>query len=49
MALAEPLLRDQIVTAEGDVTAINVVLQYPQKGFSEVPEAPGSRGRRESG
>jgi predicted RND superfamily exporter protein len=39
VALAEPLLRDQIVTAEGDVTAINVVLQYPQKGFSEVPEA----------
>ena len=39
VALAEPLLRDQIVTAEGDVTAVNVVLQYPQKGFSEVPEA----------
>ncbi len=39
VALAEPLLRDQIVTADGDVTAINVVLQYPQKGFSEVPEA----------
>ncbi|HSG97684.1 MAG TPA: MMPL family transporter, partial [Woeseiaceae bacterium] len=39
VALAEPLLRDQIVTADGGVTAVNVVLQYPQKGFTEVPEA----------
>ncbi len=29
IALAEPLLRDQIVTRDGDVTAVNVVLQYP--------------------
>ena len=39
VALAEPLLRNQILTADGEVTAINVVLQYPEKGFMEVPEA----------
>jgi predicted RND superfamily exporter protein len=39
VALAEPLLRNQILTADGDVTAINVVLQYPERGFMEVPEA----------
>ena len=39
VALAEPLLRDQILTADGGVTAINVVLQYPEKAFTEVPEA----------
>jgi len=39
IALAEPLLRNQILTAGGDVTAINVVLQYPEKAFTEVPEA----------
>lgn len=39
VALAEPLLRDQIVTADAGVTAVNVVLQYPEKGLKEVPEA----------
>ena len=39
VALAEPLLRNQIITADGNVTAVNVVLQYPEKGFMEVPEA----------
>lgn len=39
VALAEPLLRDQIVTGDAAVTAVNVVLQYPEKGFMEVPEA----------
>ena len=39
VALAEPLLLNQILTADGDVTAINVVLQYPEKNFMEVPEA----------
>jgi len=39
VALAEPLLRDQIVTADGSATAVNVVLQYPEKGLMEVPEA----------
>ena len=39
VALSEPLLRDQIVTGDAAVTAVNVVLQYPEKGFMEVPEA----------
>jgi len=39
VALAEPLIRNQILTADADVTAVNVVLQYPEKGFMEVPEA----------
>jgi predicted RND superfamily exporter protein len=41
VALAEPLLRSQILTPDADVTAINVVLQYPEKGLMEVPEAVG--------
>jgi predicted RND superfamily exporter protein len=39
VALAEPLIRNQILTADGEVTAINVVLQYPEKDLMEVPEA----------
>ena len=39
VALSEPLLRDQIVTSDASVTAVNVVLQYPEKGLMEVPEA----------
>ena len=39
VALAEPLIRSQILTPDGTVTAVNVVLQYPEKGFMEVPEA----------
>jgi predicted RND superfamily exporter protein len=39
IALAEPLLAEQLVTGEGAVTAINVVLQYPEKSLTEVPEA----------
>ncbi len=39
VALAEPLLRNQLVTADGAVTAVNVVLQYPEKSLTEVPEA----------
>jgi predicted RND superfamily exporter protein len=39
VALDEPLIRDQILTPNADVTAINVVLQYPEKDFMEVPEA----------
>ena len=41
VALAEPLLRDQIVTGDAGVTAVNVVLQYPEQGLMEVPEAVG--------
>ena len=39
IALAEPLLRDQLVSPDGAVTAVNVVLQYPEKSLTEVPEA----------
>ena len=39
IALAEPLLRDSLLTRDGGVTAVNVVLQYPQKALTEVPEA----------
>ena len=39
VALDEPLIRNQILAADAGVTAINVVLQYPEKGFMEVPEA----------
>jgi predicted RND superfamily exporter protein len=39
VALAEPLLRDQLLTRDSEVTAINVVLQYPEKELMEVPEA----------
>ncbi|MDJ0758847.1 MAG: MMPL family transporter [Woeseiaceae bacterium] len=39
VALAEPLIRNQILTADAGVTAVNVVLQYPEKGLMEVPEA----------
>jgi len=39
VALDEPLIRNQILTPDAVVTAVNVVLQYPEKGFMEVPEA----------
>ena len=39
VALNEPLLRNQLLTAGADVTAINVVLQYPEKDLMEVPQA----------
>ncbi len=39
VALAEPLIRNQILTEDSRVTAVNVVLQYPERGFMEVPEA----------
>ncbi|MDH3860033.1 MAG: MMPL family transporter, partial [Gammaproteobacteria bacterium] len=39
VALAEPLLRDQLLTQDADVTAINVILQYPEKNLMEVPQA----------
>ncbi|MEM9045328.1 MAG: MMPL family transporter [Pseudomonadota bacterium] len=39
IALAEPILRDQLLTREADVTAINVVLQYPEQSTTEVPTA----------
>jgi predicted RND superfamily exporter protein/outer membrane lipoprotein-sorting protein len=39
IALSEPLLRNQLITPEGDVTAVNVVLQYPEVSLTEIPEA----------
>ena len=39
IALAEPLIRDQLVKSDGSVTAVNVTLQYPQESLTEVPEA----------
>ncbi len=39
IALAEPLLRNQLLTPDARVTAVNVVLQYPEKALTEVPEA----------
>ena len=39
VALSEPLLRNQVLTEDARVTGVNVVLQYPQKAFTEVPEA----------
>ncbi|MCH6550258.1 MAG: MMPL family transporter [Proteobacteria bacterium] len=41
-ALAEPLLRNQLITESAAVTAVNVVLQYPEKSLMEVPEAVGA-------
>ena len=39
IALAEPLLSSQLITTNGAVTAVNVVLQYPEDNLNEVPEA----------
>lgn len=39
VALAEPLLRDNLISGDGDTVGINVVLQYPEKTLSEVPES----------
>ena len=39
IALAEPLLRHQLVTADRRVTAVNVKLQYPENSPTEVPES----------
>ncbi len=39
IALDEPLLRDQLLTPDSTATAVNVVLQYPEKDLFEVPTA----------
>ncbi len=39
VALAEPLIRDLLLTPDASISAINVVLQYPEKDLMEVPEA----------
>ena len=38
-ALAEPLLKDNLISADADTTGINVILQYPEKDLAEVPIA----------
>lgn len=39
IALAEPLLRNNLISDDADTTGINVTLQYPEKSITEVPEA----------
>ncbi len=39
IALAEPLLSNFLISDDADTTAINVVLQYPEKDLVEVPTA----------
>ncbi len=39
IALEEPLLRSQLITADQRATAVNVILQYPEKSLTEVPKA----------
>ena len=39
IALAEPLLVNQLVPPNAKAMAVNVVLQYPEQSLSEVPEA----------
>ncbi len=39
IALAEPLLANNVISIDADTTGINVVLQYPEKSLTEVPIA----------
>lgn len=39
IALAEPLLRNNLISDDAATTGINVTLQYPEKRLEEVPEA----------
>ena len=39
IALDEPLLKNLLVSSDGAVTGVNVVLQYPEQSLTEVPEA----------
>ncbi len=41
VAMAEPLLRNNLISDDADTTGINVTLQYPEKNITEVPEAVG--------
>lgn len=38
-ALSEPLLYRQLISKDAGVTAVNVILTYPEESLSEVPEA----------
>jgi predicted RND superfamily exporter protein len=39
IALAEPLLRGNLISRNAQTTGINIVLQYPEKSLTEVPAA----------
>jgi len=39
VALAEPLLKGNLIAPDARTTGINVVLQYPEKSLTEVPAA----------
>ena len=39
VALAEPLLRGNLISLDADTTGINVTLQYPEESLTEVPQA----------
>lgn len=39
VALAEPLLRDNLISSDADTTGINITLQYPEESITEVPDA----------
>ena len=39
IALNEPLLKNLLVAGDANATGVNVVLQYPEKSITEVPEA----------
>jgi uncharacterized protein len=39
IAQDEPLLLEQLINSDRTATAVNVVLQYPEKSLAEVPEA----------
>lgn len=39
IALAEPLLLNNLLSKSAQTTGVNIVLQYPQKNLTEVPEA----------
>lgn len=38
VALAEPLLRNRLITEKSDITGINVTINLPHKSISETPE-----------
>ncbi len=39
IALAEPLLKNNLISEKADTTGINITLQYPEERITEVPEA----------
>ncbi len=41
IALAEPLLRDNLLSPDARTTGVNVTLQYPEESLTEVPAAVG--------